>query len=187
MGWKGESRRHSLSRKGIKTNIDKTKRLSVRNFVSRGVSVPTTIAIKQHLKGLNESEYRYFINGKLMGLHNKLSNEYWEKEGNYPNKEKRNEIWVYIESLDLDELIQMGVINSYVVQKGMNYNLIFGSDIHNLSGTHTNTLSEGDVIVFDSIAPDGTTWFIYEGDRGKHSEFNSYSSLERDNRLEKVS
>lgn len=36
MGWKGESRRHSLSRKGIKTNIDKTKRLSVRNFVARG-------------------------------------------------------------------------------------------------------------------------------------------------------
>ncbi|MCK4545418.1 hypothetical protein KAU43_07755 [candidate division WOR-3 bacterium] len=35
-GWKGESRRHSLSRKGIKTNIDKTKRLSVRNFVARG-------------------------------------------------------------------------------------------------------------------------------------------------------
>lgn len=37
MGWKGESRRHSLSRKGIKTNIDKTKRLSVRNFVARGL------------------------------------------------------------------------------------------------------------------------------------------------------
>lgn len=36
MGWKGESRRHSLSRKGIKTNIDKTKRLSVSNFVARG-------------------------------------------------------------------------------------------------------------------------------------------------------
>ncbi|MCK4545039.1 hypothetical protein KAU43_05830 [candidate division WOR-3 bacterium] len=36
MGWKGESRRHSLSRKGIKTNIDKTKRLSVRNFVAKG-------------------------------------------------------------------------------------------------------------------------------------------------------
>ena len=36
MGWKGESRRHSLSRKGIKTNIDKTKRLSVRNYVARG-------------------------------------------------------------------------------------------------------------------------------------------------------
>ena len=36
MGWKGESRRHSLSRKGIKTNIDKTTRLSVRNFVARG-------------------------------------------------------------------------------------------------------------------------------------------------------
>ncbi|MCK4545428.1 hypothetical protein KAU43_07805 [candidate division WOR-3 bacterium] len=38
MGWKGESRRHSLSRKGIKTNIDKTKRLSVRNYVARGKS-----------------------------------------------------------------------------------------------------------------------------------------------------
>ena len=40
MGWKGESRRHSLSRKGIKTNIDKTKRLSVGNFVARGSRTP---------------------------------------------------------------------------------------------------------------------------------------------------
>lgn len=36
MGWKGESRRHSLSRKGIRTNINKDQRLSVRNFVARG-------------------------------------------------------------------------------------------------------------------------------------------------------
>lgn len=36
MGWKGESRRHSLSRKGIKTNIDKDKRLSIKNYVARG-------------------------------------------------------------------------------------------------------------------------------------------------------
>ncbi|MCK4545420.1 hypothetical protein KAU43_07765 [candidate division WOR-3 bacterium] len=40
MGWKGESRRHSLSRKGIRTNIDKDKRLSVRNFVARGHKLP---------------------------------------------------------------------------------------------------------------------------------------------------
>lgn len=38
MGWKGESRRHSLSRKGIRTNIDKDKRLSVKNYVARGES-----------------------------------------------------------------------------------------------------------------------------------------------------
>ena len=39
MGWKGESRRHSLSRKGIKTNIGKTKRFDVSNFVARGEDI----------------------------------------------------------------------------------------------------------------------------------------------------
>ena len=36
MAWKGESRRHSLARKGIKTNIDKERRIDVSNFVARG-------------------------------------------------------------------------------------------------------------------------------------------------------
>ncbi|MCK4545414.1 hypothetical protein KAU43_07735 [candidate division WOR-3 bacterium] len=40
MGWKGESRRHSLSRKGIKTNINRNQRLAVNNFVARGSQTP---------------------------------------------------------------------------------------------------------------------------------------------------
>ena len=36
MGWKGESRRHSLSRKGIKTNLPDGRRFDVSNFVARG-------------------------------------------------------------------------------------------------------------------------------------------------------
>lgn len=36
MAWKGESRRHSLSRKGIKTNIDQERRLDVSKFVAKG-------------------------------------------------------------------------------------------------------------------------------------------------------
>lgn len=35
-GWKGESRRHSLARKGVKTVIDDKHRLAVNNFVARG-------------------------------------------------------------------------------------------------------------------------------------------------------
>jgi len=35
-GWKNESRRHSLARKGVKTNIDQGKRFDVSNFVARG-------------------------------------------------------------------------------------------------------------------------------------------------------
>ena len=35
-GWKGEPRRHGLARRGVKTVIDKDKRLSVKNYVSRG-------------------------------------------------------------------------------------------------------------------------------------------------------
>ena len=36
MAWKGESRRHSLARKGIKTNIDQDRRFDVSTFVARG-------------------------------------------------------------------------------------------------------------------------------------------------------
>lgn len=36
MAWKGDSRRHSLSRKGIKTNIDQGRRFDVSNFVAKG-------------------------------------------------------------------------------------------------------------------------------------------------------
>ena len=36
MGWKGESRRHSLSRKGIKTNLPDGRRFDVSNYVARG-------------------------------------------------------------------------------------------------------------------------------------------------------
>ena len=36
MGWKGQSRRHSLARKGVKTSIDQGKRFDVSNFVAKG-------------------------------------------------------------------------------------------------------------------------------------------------------
>jgi len=36
-GWKGEPRRHGLARKGVKTVIDKDKRLAVNNYVARGI------------------------------------------------------------------------------------------------------------------------------------------------------
>ena len=35
-GWKGESRRHSLARKGVSTVIDGDRRFDVSNFVARG-------------------------------------------------------------------------------------------------------------------------------------------------------
>lgn len=35
-GWKGESRRHSLARKGIKTNLPDGRRFDVSNFVANG-------------------------------------------------------------------------------------------------------------------------------------------------------
>jgi len=40
MVWKGESRRHSLARKGIKTVIDDSRRLPVNRFVARGNKYP---------------------------------------------------------------------------------------------------------------------------------------------------
>ena len=65
MGWKGESRRHSLSRKGIKTNIDKTKRLSVRNFVARGrtISEDDLYIIASNIQKGNVGSYNLYIRG----------------------------------------------------------------------------------------------------------------------------
>ena len=39
-GWRRESRRHSMARKGISTNIDGDRRFDVSNFVSRGKHDP---------------------------------------------------------------------------------------------------------------------------------------------------
>ena len=41
MTWKGESRRHSLARRGVKTVIGGNRRFAVNNFVARGIkSIP---------------------------------------------------------------------------------------------------------------------------------------------------
>jgi len=36
-GWKNESRRHSLARKGVKTNVDESRRFDVSTFVAKGM------------------------------------------------------------------------------------------------------------------------------------------------------
>ena len=42
-GWRGESRRHSLARKGVSTVIDGDRRFDVSNFVARGKYIPENI------------------------------------------------------------------------------------------------------------------------------------------------
>lgn len=49
-GWKGESRRHSLARKGIKTVIDDHRRLAVNNYVARGESSRDEFATGESLE-----------------------------------------------------------------------------------------------------------------------------------------
>ena len=71
MGWKGESRRHSLSRKGIKTNIDKTKRLSVRSFVARGYGASILIGKELHQDDLHK------IFGKPESHYENIENRTW--------------------------------------------------------------------------------------------------------------
>lgn len=48
-GWHGDSRLHSLARKGISTTIDDKRRFSVNNFVARGER--KRIKYKQDFKG----------------------------------------------------------------------------------------------------------------------------------------
>lgn len=59
MGWKGESRRHSLSRKGIKTNIDQHKRLAVNDYVARGSLKAETIELRTFLEGYKTGSRSY--------------------------------------------------------------------------------------------------------------------------------
>lgn len=58
--------------------------------------------------------------------------------------------------------------------------LNFGSDVTNPRGTHSVCLKNGDVIEFESIAMDGSTWFLYKGERGKHIG-NGWSNMLKDN------
>lgn len=97
MTWKGESRRHSLSRKGIKTNIDQHKRLSVRNYVARGKQgyFGTDIDLETSL-----GEYGFVM--KKSDYHD-YPDEYWViYKMAHPNSYGSG----YIRESELDALIQ---------------------------------------------------------------------------------
>lgn len=64
-GWHDDSRRHSLARKGIKTNIDGSKRFDVSNYVARG-----------------RLDLKEFPPTNLVG-DGKLPNLYWVTVSNY--------------------------------------------------------------------------------------------------------
>ena len=58
MGWKGESRRHSLSRKGIKTNLPDGRRFDVSNYVARGRK-QETIELREFLDSYMQGSRAY--------------------------------------------------------------------------------------------------------------------------------
>ena len=73
MGWKGESRRHSLARKGIRTNIDKDRRLDVSTFVAKGRNPYTYHRTKLEIGQLWQDGHKagndYFL---IIGLENNM-------------------------------------------------------------------------------------------------------------------
>lgn len=174
MSWKGESRRHSLARRGIKTINDKDRSLIFSNFYSRGIRNPLYItAIKQHLKGLSDYELNEFLSDKKLRLLNVLSDTYWKETGSYPDKNKRDDFWKEINELSINDLIENGSIQAYIVKPHERVRLTFGSDTQLPLGTHTKSIAQGNIIVYDGRASDGTTWFIYEGERAKSISFPS--------------
>ena len=70
MGWKGESRRHSLARRGVKTNIDGNKRFAVNNFVAKGQKVITVAVLsgsagKLFIEKIYQSELDSLFDGDI--------------------------------------------------------------------------------------------------------------------------
>lgn len=63
-GWSGESRRHGLARKGVKTVIDDDKRLAVNNYVARGWH--------DKLRNVYANKEEWIAYAEMYGLHKKL-------------------------------------------------------------------------------------------------------------------
>ena len=181
-GWTGESRRHSLARKGIKT-ADGIVFESMGKFFE--VSPELEKMVLEHLKGLNEWEYLHFINNKKLGISNMEINKIWEKTGNYPDRNVQKEVWDKVNNMPLKEMIENGFISIYMVKPDKKYDLTFGSTTRNPSGTSYKVLKGGEILIHDSGSSDNTQWFIHEGKRGK-SEYGAYGDVESDLRLVRI-
>ena len=71
MSWKGESRRHSLARKGIKTNIDQNRRFDVSTFVAKGDLLITDEVIQATLQEIIDEWDDYTWDGVELKIYNK--------------------------------------------------------------------------------------------------------------------
>lgn len=181
-GWKNESRRHSLARKGIKT-ADGIIFESMGKIIT--ITPETEKMVLDHLKGLNEWEYLHFINNKKLGIANMEINKVWEKTGKYPDRDVQKEIWDKAKNMTIKDMIENGFISIYMVKPDKKYDLTFGSTTRNPSGTSYKVLKGGEILIHESGSSDNTQWFIHEGKRGK-SEYGAYGSLEDDLRLVKI-
>ena len=68
-GWKGESRRHSLARKGIKTNIDGGRRFDVSNFVAKGNDRFLQGWTNDYLKAVEKNNAKQIQNAKVIDVY----------------------------------------------------------------------------------------------------------------------
>jgi len=103
MSWKGESRRHSLARRGVRTVIDDRMRLPVNRYVARGK--PHEFA--GELPFWTEEEIREFENefGEIQSVEVRGEGEYYivTDEGEYRVFEDHDTAWETAE----EELIDM--------------------------------------------------------------------------------
>ena len=184
-GWRNESRRHSLARKGIRTihfgaqgkNMDYSKWLQKVNITKEEHD-----KIIRYITAQNNYDYADFIGHSRLILNNKLHDIIWKQTGNYPDRSIQRDIHDFIQSLDLDSLINYGAITVFKINDGEEYPLAFGSNIRNPSGTHSRVLGSDDLLVLSRKTPNNTYWFIYKGERGKHT-YGAYSGIDFDERL----
>ena len=186
MAWKNESRRHSLARKGVITGTNKRKHSALKYHFATGIKNPDLIlAIEKHIMGLNKWDMQDLLGSARSSEANKRVNALWKETGEYPSHSIRNQIYQEIKDLTITEMIEFGIIKAYMVKPNERYHITFGSTTRNISGTRRKILKEGDILVYQTTARDGTTWFYHEGERGKHDYGNA--RVWEDHRLEQLS
>ncbi|MCK4545421.1 hypothetical protein KAU43_07770 [candidate division WOR-3 bacterium] len=160
MGWKGESRRHSLSRKGIKTNIDKTKRLSVRNFVARG----------QVIHGYDiDNIYTHFVTAMLWSTKDEDYKEETHLEHNYSihdvDKETERAIKFLIEDFIYEnhEIIDQTEMS----EEMLGHDLFLDTQGHGVGFWDRGYGYEGELLSKEARKFFNDSMYAYAGDDGK--------------------
>jgi len=195
MSWKGESRRHSLARKGVKTNVDNRRQFDNSKLIGEGVYNKRTYLniFTNHIKNLRVEDAIMLRDIMESRLINALFDHQYRKTNNYPSRSEQKRIHQKIQLMDMDELVEnlqkyqnYGTSNIYKVKDHAEYLIDIekqSTDIVHLG--NTKKLRWGDTLVYIQGSPDNTAWVIHKGLIGKHN-YGAYGGIDKDPNLERM-